>query len=67
LQQAVEVTVAGAVATLDERFVSPALRALRHGELARVTLIVNDVGFAVGRNSLRRLWRRTRHGLEGFL
>jgi hypothetical protein len=67
LQQAVEGTVASAVATLDERFVSPALRALRRGELARVTLILNDVRFAVARNSLRRLWRHTRRGLEGFL
>lgn len=67
LQQAGEGTVAAAVATLDERFVSPALRALRHGELKQVTLILNDVGFVVTRGNLLRLWRRQRHGLAGFL
>lgn len=67
LQQGGEGTVAAAVATLDERFVSPALRALRHGELRQVTLILNDVGFVVTRGSRLRLWRRHRRGLGGFL
>jgi len=66
LQYAGEGTVADAVATLDERFVSPAMRALRRGELTQVTLILNDVGFAVTRSNLRRLWRQ-RRGLESFL
>jgi len=67
LQHTGESTVADAVAALDERFVSPAMRALRHGELTQVTLVLNDVGFALARSSLRRLWRRTRRGLESFL
>jgi hypothetical protein len=66
LQQAEESTVAGALARLDERFISPALRALRHGQLARVTLVLNDVAFALGRGSHRRVWRPARRGLEGF-
>jgi hypothetical protein len=67
LQQGTEVTVAGAVATLDERLISPALRAVRSGHLGRVTLSLNDVAFAVDRGSLRRVWRRRHRGLEGFL
>ena len=67
LQQVGEGAVAAAVATLDARFVSPALRALRHGQLMQLTLILNDVGFVVTRASLLRLWRRQRRGLESFL
>jgi hypothetical protein len=66
LQHGAEGTVAEAVATLDERLVSPAMRALRRGELGRVTLSLNDVAFVADRGSLRRLWRRRRRGLEGF-
>jgi hypothetical protein len=51
---------------IDTRFVSPALRALRGGELARVTLIVNDTRVSVRRASGLRLWRRRRAGLGAF-
>src|SRR5215469_4453676 len=37
-------TVAGALRRVDERFVSPALQALRRGPLEGVTVIVNDTG-----------------------
>src|SRR5215469_4388347 len=59
-------TVAGALRRVDERFVSPALQALRRGPLEGVTVIVNDTGAHIGRRSLRKLWRRTLRGLEGF-
>jgi hypothetical protein len=59
-------TVAGALRRVDERFVSPALQALRQRALEGVTLIVNDTRAHIGRSSLRKLWRRTLPGLEGF-
>lgn len=59
-------SLAQALARLDERFVSPALRALRRGELARVTLIINDARATLGRGSRLRFWRRARAGLGGF-
>jgi hypothetical protein len=59
-------SLAQALARLDERFVSPALRALRRGELAQVTLIVNDVRATLARASRLRFWRRRRAGLGSF-
>src|SRR5215831_18591716 len=59
-------TVAGALRRVDERFVSPALQALRQRTLEGVTLIVNDTRAHIERGSLRKLWRRTLRGLEGF-
>jgi hypothetical protein len=59
-------TVADALRRVDERFVSPALRALRQRALGDVTVIVNDTHARIERRSLRKLWRRTLRGLEGF-
>jgi hypothetical protein len=59
-------TVAGALHRLDERFVSPALQALRQRAVEGVTVIVNDTRAHIERRSLRKLWRRTLRGLEGF-
>ena len=59
-------TVAEAVAQLDSRFVSPALRALRRGECASLTLIVNDTRVTLRRASALRRWRRARAGLGAF-
>ena len=61
-----EASVAGALRRLDERFVSPALQALRRGALDGVTVILNDVCARVARRSLRKFWRRNLPGLEGF-
>ena len=61
-----EVTVAGALRRLDERFVSPALQRLRTGALDSLSLILNDARAHLGRGSLRKFWRRTPPGLEGF-
>lgn len=66
VQRVNESSVAQAVARLDARFVSPALRALRRGELASVTLIVNDTRATLRRGSRLRLWRRPRAGLGSF-
>ncbi len=59
-------TVAEAVAQFDRRFVSPALRALRGGECANLTLIVNDTRVTMRRTSALRRWRRSRAGLGAF-
>jgi hypothetical protein len=59
-------TVAEAVAQFDSRFVSPALRALRAGECANLTLIVNDTRVMMRRTSGLRRWRRARAGLGAF-
>ena len=66
LQRAAHGSLADALARLDERFVSPALKALRGGELSAVTLIVNDACARVQRHSLLKLWRRPRAGLRSF-
>jgi hypothetical protein len=59
-------TVAEALAQFDSRFVSPALRALRRGECANVTLIVNDTRVTMRRTSALRRWRRAHTGLGAF-
>ncbi len=59
-------TVADALARFDAQFVSPALRALRAGELTRVQLVFNDVSVRIGRHARLRLWRRARAGLGAF-
>jgi hypothetical protein len=56
-----------ALARLDERFISPALRALAAGELSAVTLLLNDHGARLRRHDRLRLWRRPRAGLTGYL
>ncbi len=61
-----ETTLAGAVSRLDERFVSPALQALRRGALDRLTVILNDARAQLERRGLRRFWRRALTGLAGF-
>jgi hypothetical protein len=66
LQRVNEGSVAQAVARLDARLVSPALRALRRGELTSVTLILNDARATLRRGSHLRLWRRRRAGLGSF-
>jgi hypothetical protein len=59
-------SAAAALAHLDGSFVSPALAALRRGDLARVTLIVNDTAATLRRASHWQLWRRRRAGIAGF-
>lgn len=59
-------TVAAALSRLDERFITPALQALRRGRLTGVTVVLNDARVRVGRGSLRRFWRRSVRGLAGF-
>jgi hypothetical protein len=59
-------SVADGLVRLDERFVSPALEAVRRGELLSMTLVVNDSRATVRRSSRLRLWRRRRAGIGGF-
>ena len=61
-----EDTVAEAVRALDERFISPALLALRRGALSGLSVIINDTCVQVRRASLHRFWRRGRSGLAAF-
>jgi hypothetical protein len=66
LQQNRAESAAQALARLDARFVSPALRSLASGDVGAVTLAVNDAAVRVSRTSRLRMWRRRRPGLEGF-
>jgi hypothetical protein len=62
--------LADAVAEIDRRLVSPALGALRRGELDRFVLLANDRCLILRRADRWRLWRRmrtTRTGLEGLV
>ncbi len=55
-----------ALTRLEERFIAPAVSALRRGALAQLTLIVNDTALTVRRGSFWRLWRRPRAALAAF-
>src|SRR5437588_407621 len=67
LERDAESTRADALSRLDARFVSPALEALRRGEVEGVTLIANDTLVSLRRHSHLRVWRRARAaGLAGF-
>jgi len=59
-------TLGESLARLDARFVSPALAALRRGQVSSVTLIANDTRVTLRRRSHLRLWRRPRAGLRSF-
>jgi hypothetical protein len=61
-----ESSVGSALRRLDERFVSPALQALRGGAVDGVSVMLNDARARIERGSLRKFWRRTLRGLEGF-
>jgi hypothetical protein len=61
-----ESSLGGALRRLDERFVSPALQALRRGAIDGVSVMLNDACARIERGSLRKFWRRTLRGLEGF-
>jgi hypothetical protein len=65
-QLADESSVGGALHRLDERFVSPALQALRRGAVDGVSVMLNDAWAHIERGSLRKFWRRALRGLEGF-
>jgi hypothetical protein len=55
-----------ALAALDERFVSPALRALEAGVLGRFSLVANDACVSLTRRSTLKRWRRRRAPLAAF-
>jgi hypothetical protein len=47
-----------ALTDLDNRFIAPALAALRAGEVSSVVLIANDIKFEINRRDPLRFWRR---------
>jgi hypothetical protein len=55
-----------ALAALDRRFVSPALRALAAGRLGRLRLVANDSCVSLTRYSTLKRWRRRRAPLAAF-
>jgi hypothetical protein len=56
-----------ALTDLDQRFIAPALTALRAGEVSSVVLIANDIKFEVNRRDRLRFWRhRTRSGIDAL-
>jgi hypothetical protein len=59
-------TASAAAAALDRLLVRPAVAALAHGPLERLTLIANDTRVALGRHSGLKRWRRARRGLGAF-
>lgn len=66
LQQSEHASFAHALGALDQRFIAPALAALKEGTLPSVTLVANDTALTVGRRSALRIWRRGRPGLASL-
>jgi len=66
LQESWQLAFLEAVRMLDERYLQPALAALRARELGRLTLIGNDRVLSATRRSLWRLWRARPAGLAGL-
>ncbi len=66
LQTAMPVSFIEGVARLDERFIAPAVAALRAGGLKRLTLLANDRVLTLGPRSALRFWRRARTPLQAF-
>jgi hypothetical protein len=55
-----------ALAQLDARYLSPAVRALRAGHIGQLRLIANDRCLTVTRRDGLKFWRRARAGLRGI-
>ena len=66
LQTKMPVSFSEGLARLDERFIAPAVAALRGGYLGRLILVANDRALTLGRRSTLRLWRRARAPLAAF-
>jgi hypothetical protein len=59
-------SVLDALGELDERFVAPAVRAVRKGDLERLFVLINDQCFLFRSRDALRLWRRPRPALEAL-
>jgi hypothetical protein len=59
-------TVLEALAEIDRRFVSPAIKALGEGAIDSVMLIANDTQWRVRRRDRLKLWRRPRPGIAAL-
>jgi len=66
LQTKMPLSFLDGLARLDERFIAPAVAALRAGSLARLTLIANDHRLTLGPRSALKLWRRARAPLAAL-
>ncbi len=66
LQTQMPVSFTEGLARLDERFIAPAVAALRAGQIGRLTLVANDRALTMGRRSTLRVWRRSRAPLAAF-
>lgn len=60
-------TLSDALREADERFIAPALEALRTGACAAVTLLANDRCVTLRPGHRLRFWRRARAGLAGLM
>jgi hypothetical protein len=59
-------SVLDALGELDERFVEPAVRAVRKGDLGRLFVLINDQCFLFRSRDALKLWRRPRPALEAL-
>lgn len=66
LQTPMPVSFAEGLARLDERFLAPAVAALRGGSLGHLTLIANDRALTLGPRSALKVWRRARAPLTAL-
>jgi hypothetical protein len=66
LQTEMPVSLTEGLARLDQRFIAPAVAALRAGRIGRLVLIANDCTLTLGPRSALRIWRRARAPLTAF-
>jgi hypothetical protein len=59
-------TLLDAMTDIDRRFLLPAVRALRQGQLARLDLLANDRHLRRLARDRLKLWRPARAGLTGL-
>ena len=66
LQRLPRADLLGALGTLEEEWIGPALTAVRRGSLERLWLLANDRAWCLRPRDLWRRWRRSRAGLESL-
>ena len=59
-------SLGAAVAGIDRQWITPAVDALRRGEMERVSIVANDRHLFVRRRDFVKRWRRPRRGLTGL-
>jgi hypothetical protein len=66
LQKNPHCSVLEALADLDRRFLTPALAALRQGDIESVVILANDIEVRLRRHDRLKLWRRRQSALMGL-